>query len=169
MINKFKSEEGSVVLLALMVLMLITVFGISALNTSDTELRVSHNSRCYKQNLYQAEGIVRATASTIDNTPVINLRPNTTAGVTPLWLNNAYQNDPGFDPETLTAAQWASTGTVLPSTIYGTGRYTVFYLGPSQGDSLIAGGPKLYEYAIYGKSSRCNGDVGVVAGFRMEF
>jgi len=45
----------------------------------------------------------------------------------------------------------------------------VFYLGPSQGDSLIAGGPKLYEYAIYGKSSRCNGDVGVVAGFRMEF
>ncbi len=165
--KNIQSEEGSVVLLAVMVLMLVTMFGISALNTSDTELRVSFNSRCYKQNLYQAEGIVRETSALINGSPVANLKPSTSAVP---WLIDAYQDSPDFDPEDLANNEWENNTNAIASTIYPTeGLLSVYYLGPSQGDTLNMGATKLYEYAIYGKSAACTGEVGVVAGYRQRF
>lgn len=168
MIKIVKSEEGSVVLLALMVLMLITMFGISALNTSDTELIVSHNNRCYKQNLYRAEGMVMEAAQKVNGTAAADLTPS--SGTKPTWLVDGTVDSPDFNPE---SEAWEDNPyteeTVLAIVDPEKANFTVVYEGLSSGSSLSMDSTiKIWQYSIYGKSNLCNGELGVVAGFRRE-
>jgi Tfp pilus assembly protein PilX len=49
------NEQGSVVVLALIMLMMLTLVGTSATTTSTLEIQVAGNERHYKQNFYKAE------------------------------------------------------------------------------------------------------------------
>lgn len=166
--NIVKSEEGSAVLIALMVLMLITIIGITALDISDTELIVSHNSRCYKQNLYRAEGMVMEAAQIVNATAAANLTPS--AAGAPSWLVDGTVDTPDFLPE---SGDWESSTyaqeTALSIDNPEKANFTVVYEGLSTGSSLSMDSTiKIWQYSIYGKSNVCNGELGVVAGFRRE-
>lgn len=50
-----RNEEGSVIVLALVLLVLLTILGISATQTSTIEVQIASNERHAVQNLYQAE------------------------------------------------------------------------------------------------------------------
>jgi len=50
-----KNEDGYVIVIALMVLSILTVIGVSALRTSITETQISTNSLIYHMNFYAAE------------------------------------------------------------------------------------------------------------------
>jgi len=50
-----QNEEGSVIVLALVLLVLLTILGISATRTSTIEVQIASNERHAVQNLYQAE------------------------------------------------------------------------------------------------------------------
>ena len=54
-ISMLKNEDGTVLVLALIMLVLLTLIGISATTTSMIETRISGNERVYKQNFYAAE------------------------------------------------------------------------------------------------------------------
>ena len=54
--NMMKSEDGSIVVITLIILMLLTVMGISATSTTDIELQIVQNTTLYKQNFYRTEG-----------------------------------------------------------------------------------------------------------------
>lgn len=164
MVQQLQSEKGSVVLLALMVLMLITLFGISSLNTSDTELKVSQNNRCYKQNIYRAEGIIMEVAQMLEVTPVNQLMPTT---ATNTWFTDGSASAPDFDPENKNTS-WAGESGL--SIIYPTdAAYAVVFEGIAPGGSLTMTSTQMWQYGVYGKSERCDGDVGVVAGYRRRF
>ena len=49
------NENGSVLVLALILLMLLTMVGISAIDTSTLEIQVAGNERNYKRNFFRAE------------------------------------------------------------------------------------------------------------------
>ena len=49
------SEEGSVLVVSLLILVLLTIIGIAAMNTSNVELKISGNEKAYKMALYAAE------------------------------------------------------------------------------------------------------------------
>ena len=50
-----RNEEGSLIVGAIMVLLLLTIIGISASNTSITEVQMSTNSLLYERTFYTAE------------------------------------------------------------------------------------------------------------------
>jgi hypothetical protein len=50
-----KEEEGFILIIALLILFLLTVLGISATNTTSLELQVALNDSIHKQNFYRAE------------------------------------------------------------------------------------------------------------------
>ncbi len=50
-----QNEDGSVIVLALVLLVLLTILGISATRTSTIEVQIASNERHAVQNLYQAE------------------------------------------------------------------------------------------------------------------
>ncbi len=51
----FKNEDGSAIILALLILMVVTVLGISAINTSTIEIQIAANDKNYKRDFYVAE------------------------------------------------------------------------------------------------------------------
>ncbi|MGD2187062.1 MAG: PilX N-terminal domain-containing pilus assembly protein [Desulfobacterales bacterium] len=50
-----KNENGSAILVALLVLVLLTIIGMSATSNSNTELKITTNSQLYKTAFYAAE------------------------------------------------------------------------------------------------------------------
>jgi hypothetical protein len=50
-----RNEAGSVLVVSLLILVLLTIIGISAMNTSNVELKISGNEKVYKMALYAAE------------------------------------------------------------------------------------------------------------------
>jgi len=53
------NEEGFVLIFALLVMVLLTIIGIAATNTTMMELQISGNDRTYKETFYQADGGTR--------------------------------------------------------------------------------------------------------------
>lgn len=53
---KLKNESGSALIMAIMMLVLLTVIGLSALNNTDLELSIAGNEKAQKMAFYFAEG-----------------------------------------------------------------------------------------------------------------
>lgn len=54
-ILQLKNEEGSVIVVALIIMVLLLIMGISATNMSSIELQIIRNTIIYKQTFYSAE------------------------------------------------------------------------------------------------------------------
>ena len=67
-ITRLKSEEGSVLIVALVILVLLTLLGIFATKTSEIEIQIAGNEMRYKRNLYSAEGVAMECAQNIKDT-----------------------------------------------------------------------------------------------------
>ncbi|WP_300667692.1 hypothetical protein [Desulfoluna sp.] len=168
------NEEGSVLLLTLVLLILFTVAGLGLLSTTNTELKITQNDRCFKQNLTRAESAVMEAAQLIayyDDTaasPESNLKP--TGGNPLLWIE-ASGFDPFVDGQWRTAPDGANPQTAQASqhftdTLSG---YTAVYEGIAPGASLDVANPTMRQYAIVGRAEQCNGLVDVIAGYRIRF
>jgi hypothetical protein len=81
-ISIVSNENGSAIVITVLVLAALTILGISASNTSNTEIMLANNEMLYKQNLYKAEAAAMEGAQTLENEPTANL-----LAFTPLWLN----------------------------------------------------------------------------------
>jgi Tfp pilus assembly protein PilX len=64
--SNFKNEKGSVVVIALMMLALLTIIGISATNTSTTEVQISSNEHLYKIAFYATEAGIEVGRAALD-------------------------------------------------------------------------------------------------------
>ncbi len=113
------SEEGSVLIVALVMLVMLTLLGVSATRTSTIEIRIADNERNYQRTFYVANaGIehVRSmlTSKLVENNPVnvatgsplewdfavdgsegISAATGTDYGSGAIWLNNI-----SFNPKT---------------------------------------------------------------------
>lgn len=72
---KNTKENGSITIIALMILVILTLIGISASTISNTDILAARNQIPYKQNFYIAEGAQNREAFKISrgDYPVINL------------------------------------------------------------------------------------------------
>ena len=85
-----KNNKGSVTVLSLMLLSILTVISIGAHYSTKTEIDIVRNESSYIQNIYNAEGNASECAQLIDSRADVDLRYKTSAGK-PSWL---FYNEP---------------------------------------------------------------------------
>jgi hypothetical protein len=82
LINKAKNEDGSVLIVALLILVLLTIIGISATTTTNIELQIAGNEKFHKIAFYHADSGVYTTpkliSACIDSGAEVNIGPSTT-------------------------------------------------------------------------------------------
>ena len=159
-----KNEDGIVVVAALLILVLLTIMGISANRISNTEIQISGNELIYQQHLYRAEGATMEAVELLETSP-----DPTTAGHT--WLDTVLDSVTQDEIRT-----WQFGGSPSPafSVIDEPGFADVDYIAVSEGiasgSSLDIGSSKVHQYAIYGRSSQPNrGTTVVQVGYLKAF
>ena len=74
-IFKNQSEQGSITVIALMILVVLTLLGITITRTSTIDIQIAGNEIPFKQNFYVAEGGIHREAAEVGrgNYPVMNI------------------------------------------------------------------------------------------------
>jgi len=151
-------EQGSVLIVALVVLALFTLLSISSTATTNMEIRITGNENIQKENLYAAEAAAMRCAQDMQDT---DLR---TSG--PAYLN-------GIDKPTQTQSDitglnrytLSDTLTELPATT----AFASVSQGIASGSSLDMTKTRVHEYSVYGWCDRNRNLVIVEVGYRKAF
>jgi Tfp pilus assembly protein PilX len=152
------NEDGSVMVVSLMMLVLLTIIGVSAITTSNVELQISGNERVHRENLYNAEGSGMHAAQVMQDTDLVN---NSFA-----WLKEV--DDP-FDESTDIPDDNYWDNTNSQSSASANTRFSAVSEGVVSGDSLDMSVSTVHSYIIYGRSNQKNGLVVVKLGYRKPF
>jgi hypothetical protein len=158
------NEDGIAVVIAILILALLTIMGISANRISNTEVQIAVNEVIYQQHLYRAEGATMEAVELLETSP----DPNA-AGLT--WLRTI------LPPPTQADIQdWQFGGSPSPTlaVIDEPGSADVDYIAVSEGiasgSSLDVGSSRVHQYAIYGRSTQPNrGTTMVQVGYLKAF
>lgn len=150
-----KNEDGSVMVLALIILVLLTLMGLSATNTSTIEVQIANNERIYKDNFYKAEAGIMTAAQTLEN-----LDANTLNNIDGLnWVNADAVDPNNIDTST---AIWNTTGTGLSDV-----KFTVV---ESSGLIDLSAASNLHKYTVYGVYDTPGGNQVVLEiGYKKRF
>ena len=165
------NEKGSVLLLTLGLLIFFTIAGLGLLSTTDTDLQITQNDRCFKQNLTRAESAVMEAAQIMAyyESTTSKLKP-TEAGAL-AWIEAS-----GFDP--FGVDQWVSDSTdpgiqtaqLSQHFTDSLSAYAAIYEGIAPGASLDLGNSTtMRQYEVIGRAEQCNGLLDVIAGYRIRF
>ena len=169
-ISNLNNEEGSAIVMALIVLAMLTIIGI--VSTSDTvfELQIVRNEAMYRRNFYRAESAIVEAAQRLEESDVGDSLPFSTSYT---WLNNAVDaptnmanmaswNDSADNPNWSNPPNWtvmpppgeissASNNMDDPADNRNNTRYAALCNGIAARNSLsMTGGGNLYAYSIYG-------------------
>lgn len=164
--DRDKREEGTIMPIALVLLLLLTMIGIAATMTSEVETRIAGNEVTYKENLYYAEGSAMAGVQMLDN---LDNEEDATQlkDLSFAWLHSSLpdpniSNDTNWDPDRAFTDLGVGGGY--------TG-YLAVYQGIDPGGSLDIGGitTNLHQYTIYGRSARKNGEAIIEVGYKKRF
>ncbi len=162
--GRFKGEGGTILPIALVLLLLLTMIGIAATMTSEVEIRIAGNEVAYKENLYFAEGSAMAGVQVLDG------KPNTTLKNLSLnWLHSSLPNtnissDTNWNPDKNNAYTELDLGDDYTG-------FLAVYQGIDPGGSLDIGGAttNLHRYTIYGRSARKKGEAIIEVGYKKRF
>lgn len=151
-IRRGKNEGGSVMVVAILILALLTIIGIAAMGTTNVELKISGNEKAYKMGLYAAE----AARGYVEKTPELYGPDNTTLGEE---INFPDENDP------LVVVQLSSK-----QSFGGTVEY-IDYSAPPRGSGTQVGTFKAHKYKMTCKGyGPAKAESQIEAGFyRMGF
>ncbi len=81
-INRLSNEDGSILVITLLMLAFLSILGVSATTTSTIEVQIAGNDRTFKQNFYKAEGGAMEAATRLENETDTNVLINRT----PIYL-----------------------------------------------------------------------------------
>ena len=158
-----KNEQGSAIIVAMLVLLLMTIIGVAATQNSIMELAIVRNDLLYKDQLLNAEGAAMEAAQLINNAVDTNLQDvSLTAGlgVTDIDLTALNLNDGQWGMSALDDNQTAGAAI--------TGYRIVDQTGP-----VMLIDPVTHTYSIYGLHNRTSGmsqgQVLVDIGYRKKF
>jgi len=159
-----KNENGSVMVLALVMLALLTLLGIAATTTSTIEIQVAGNEKLYKENFYRAEAAVMENAQRIEDGEEAEMKNSSNF---PPWLHiEDNLPDPGdiTNPDNWTDGTGAFPEVSQESIDPNTRLLAVFegLVGSLDMDKPT----KVYSYSMYGRCLRNNGLVMIRAGYR---
>ena len=86
-ISKLNNEEGSAIVIALIILVLLTMIGITATDNTVIELQIVRNEAVYRQNFYKAEAAVIEAAEILEDQANTAMLMPLTTGYN--WLKDA--------------------------------------------------------------------------------
>jgi hypothetical protein len=153
--SRFDNEEGAVLVIALMMLILLTILGVSISTTSEVELQIAGNERRYKENLYLAEAAAMECLQTLDEDTDLQLDDYT-------WLYDIDEVT-ADDVRDDAAGPWAGTDSQVSSADDHSRFLAVFAGVPHEGVSgLGVEESKVYEYTIYGRTIGAGGGRSIV-------
>jgi hypothetical protein len=168
-----KNEEGSAIVVAVMILMVVTIIGVSSTNTTTVELQIVRNDGIYKQNLYLAEAAAQEGIQRIWN--LSRSDPFRLERQAPVWLNHLDDtNQPDTDLTITGNWDWDNDGvgndnsevsSTDPDAIL-----AVVDAGITDGGSLdISSETNAHDFAVFGLGNRNNGRVFIQIGYRERF
>jgi Tfp pilus assembly protein PilX len=162
MICQSNREDGVVVVVALMMLVFLTVLGISATRTTQTEIRIAQNESMFRQNLYLAECGAMAGAQALENETNISILED----FSPDWLHSSLP-----DSDVRSDINWNPSNNHSNQVLDETTRYLAVYQGVANGSSLDIGtqSSSLHDFLIYGCSTKNNGEALIEIGYRKKF
>ena len=168
-VNRLNTEDGSVLVLALLMLAFLSILGVSATTTSTIEVQIAGNDRAFKQNFYKAEAGAMEAAKRLENetdtTVLINRTPIYLtlfdSAVDMTQSSKWDYDDAGGDDNAETADVSIDPG--------GTTYLSIVDIGIAAGSSLSLGSTNLHEYAIYGLYKSTDGESLVEVGYRRRF
>lgn len=99
-VRSVNSEDGVVLVTALLMLVVLTLMGIAAMSVRNTETSITKNNEVYQRNFYSAEGVTLEGVAALEKLSDTVL---TTPGSYPAWLR---QENPGINLEF--SNQWPS-------------------------------------------------------------
>jgi type IV pilus assembly protein PilX len=155
------NQEGSMLVIAMLILVLLTLMGISASTNTEVELKIADNDRSHKINVFRAESGAMLAAQQMENiTNIADL-----INLTPTWLQptNFLDSNNIQDQTTWTSASNSEIG------MDANNRYLVVYRGVASGSSLDMSASTLHEYALYGRSDSRRGTAIVQLGYKKRF
>lgn len=141
------NNEGSIILMVLMIMALLSLVGTTAINNSNTELLRAKNDLVYQQNFYLAEGAAMQAVEELENSEDPQNDP-------PDWLDTG--SEELEEVEGNVSKYWENNDVTIPQSAVVNGNGNTFYLGISKGiapgSSLAMHRSKLYQYTISGLS-----------------
>ena len=160
-----KNEEGVVMIAAILILVLLTIVGIAATNTSNTEVRIAGHQVVYLQNFYRAEGAVIEAMELLES----GADPATTP-----WLANLPLWDADIDANIQDDDFWISGTDPTPEdSILADTQFVVF---PSRNGEISLGNDlnmeagKVHAVSIFGRCAPPNRGATVVSiGYLVAF
>jgi hypothetical protein len=156
-------ENGSVLIVALILLVLLTLMGISATMNTDIELQIAGNELISRMNFYRAEAAAMENIQVLDNAGDQITDPGNRN-----WLN--LEGDLPNPDDITDPANWTDvySGDSDPGDSANDQRYLTIFEGVIAADSLDMTRSRIYTYRIVG-SNRNNGLSVVEMGFRKPF
>jgi type IV pilus assembly protein PilX len=160
-VDCLNNQQGSALIIVLIVMAVLTLVGLSAINTATVENKIVRNERIYQENFYLAESSVNEAAQKIENeTDRDNLLPSSAA-----WISDDSSGLDFKDP-----GSWMSDNSEQAA-ISNQALYSTVSKGVHKGSSLDIGdtNTRLYEYAVFGHGQSQNGSVIVEIGYLKRF
>jgi len=106
------NEKGSTLLISVLILLLLTVIGIAATNTSTIEILISGNDKVHKMAFHQADGGTEVGIELVEqNIYVAGFDNNQVGDVNATNLNLYMNSDPGTPPFATYDAHYGGNGT----------------------------------------------------------
>jgi Tfp pilus assembly protein PilX len=154
-------QEGSIVIVALVLLVLVTLMGVSITQITSVEMRVAANERDYKRVFYLAEAAVMEALQRLENAEPVDLKTSTT---TLAWLHDGDTNLENRENMKNTDSISAAS-TFDPDTYF-----AVTARGITGGSSLsMTTSSRLYSFDAYGYSEKQRGRAHIVGGYKRRF
>lgn len=150
-------EQGNVLVISLILLVLLTMIGISASRTSSIDIQVAGNNMVYKRNLFSAEAAAYQAVQNLEETNI------GTTNIT--WLLS--EGDYNFmDDDNWGNADESDIDPDANATV----RFIAVHGGVvDTGESLDMTRTKINSFDVYGRSDRANGASIVVVGYRKAY
>jgi len=164
------NQQGSALIITLIVMAVLTLVGLSAINTATVENKIVRNERIYQENFYLAESSVSEAAQKIEKeTNSDNLVPRHSVWI---WIHDTVDStgnkvdftDPGNWVHSASSSDNAEQAAVNTQAFYST-----VYKGVAEGSSLDIGATTRYKYAVFGHGKSNNGSVIIEIGYRKRF
>lgn len=179
-IDSLKNDRGSIMLVVLLILSLVTVLGMASSKTTFIEMQISSNQEIYKDNFFQADGAINEGTQVfanigddMANTPPAWMQQQTTLLLPPVTDSASQANEAAAVVNDAIWNQDANTDGVLDNTYssvaFPGAQVMSVHRGIAPGSSLDVGSARLHIFEFYSRSQLNNGNVILKAGYRQPF
>lgn len=156
-------ENGSAIVLAIMILVIVSIIGIESSNTSSLEVQIASAERDAKINFYCAEGAGMEVAQRVENAISEDLRSRAD-----VWLNGSTTNLE--DPAQWNYDETGTDDTAGPSAVCPDTYFSAEDTGISVRSSLDMSQPsQLHTFKVFGRRIAASQEAFIEMGYRKRF